>query len=161
MKPSLGKTIVAVATTLVVVSIIAGVILVGSPAQGRLQRLDAGRVEDLRGIMLAMDLFWTHHERLPASLDELMEDPRVQVNTVDPGSADSYEYYLLDEDTYELCAIFDRESLAPARRAPADFWSHGVGRRCFELSVDTSGRGADRQGIQKAISAVGVSSHER
>jgi hypothetical protein len=134
----------ASATTVVVVSVIAGVILVGSPAQGRLERLDAGRIEDLKGIMLAMDLFWSRNERLPASLEELTEDPRVQVNTVDPGSAEPYEYYPLDEDAYELCASFDGESAAPGRRTPADFWSHGVGRQCFKLSVDTSGRGADR-----------------
>ena len=139
MKPSLGKTLVAVATTLVVVSIIAGVILVGSPAQGRLQRLDAGRIEDLRGIMVAMDTFWIRNERLPASLEELMEDPRVQANNLDPGSGESYDYDLVDEETYELCATFDRESPEPARRTSADFWSHGVGRQCFELSVDTSG----------------------
>ena len=143
MKPSLGKTIVAFATTLVVVSIIAGVILVGSPAQGRLQRLDAGRIEDLKGIMLAMDLYWRRNEQLPASLEELGADPRVQENTVDPGSAEPYEYRPLDEDTYELCASFDGESPRPGRRTPADFWSHGVGRRCFELSVDASGLEAD------------------
>ncbi len=144
MKPSLGKTIVAMGTTLVVVSIITGVILVGSPARGRLERLDAGRIEDLRGIMPAIDLFWKRNERLPTSLEELTEDPRVQVNTVDPGSAEPYDYALLDEETYELCAIFDRESPETARRTTADFWSHGVGRRCFELSVDTSGRAADK-----------------
>jgi len=144
LKPSLGKTIVAIATSLVVVSTIAGVILVGSPAEGRLQRLDTGRIEDLKGIMVAIDSFWVRNERLPASLEVLGADPRVRMNTVDPGSAEPYEYYPLDEDTYELCASFDGESLAPGRRTPADFWSHGVGRQCFELSVDASGRGADR-----------------
>ena len=43
------------ATTLVVVSIITGVILVGSPARGRLERLDAGRIEDLRGMLVFLE----------------------------------------------------------------------------------------------------------
>ncbi len=141
MKSPPGRLIVAVATAVVVASIIAGVIVVGSPARGRLERFDADRIEDLEGIMRAMDRFWSRNERLPASLEELGEDPRIRVNTVDPGSAESYEYHILDEDTYELCAIFDRESPAPPRRTPADFWSHGVGRQCFELGVGTSGRG--------------------
>jgi len=144
LKPSLGRTIVAIATTLVVASIIAGVILVGSPAQSRRERLDAGRVEDLRGIMVEMDSFWIRNERLPASLEELAEDPRVHVNTVDPGSAEPYEYHPLDEGTYELCASFDGESPAPGRRRLANYWSHEAGRQCFELRVDTSRRGADR-----------------
>ena len=143
MKTTLGKTMLVAATTLVVGSIIAGVILVGSPAEGRLQQLDSARIEDFRGIVTAMDSYWDREERLAISLDELAEDPRTQVNTIDPGSAQSYEYRALDEDTYELCATFDRESLAPARRN-SDFWSHRVGRQCFELDVDTSGRGADR-----------------
>ena len=79
-----------------------------------------------------------------ASLEVLGADPRVHVSTVDPGSAEPYEYRPLDEDTYELCASFDGESPAPRRRTPAGFWSHGVGRQCFELSVVVSGRGADR-----------------
>ena len=55
MKPSLGKTMLAAATTLVVGSSIAGVILVGSPSEGRFQRLDSGRIEDFKQIMAATD----------------------------------------------------------------------------------------------------------
>ena len=144
MKPSLGKTMLAAATTLVVGSIIAGVILVGSPSEGRFQRLDSGRIEDFKQIMAATDSYWDRNERLPTSLDELAEDARTQVNMVDPGSAQSYEHRALDEDTYELCTTFDRESLESARRSSADFWRHGVGRQCFEVDVDTSGEAADR-----------------
>ena len=138
MKPSLGKTIVVAATTLVVVSIIAGVILVGSPAERRLQQLDSARIEDLTGIVTAIDTFWIRNERLPASLAELADDPRVHANTVDPDLGESYHYELLREDTYRLCAEFDRESPAPAGRTAVDFWSHGVGRRCFDLEVSAS-----------------------
>ncbi len=140
MKPSFGQAILAAATTLVVGSIIAGVILVGSPAEGRQQQLDSGRIRDLRGIMAAMDSYWDRNERLTTSLDELAEDPRSRVNTVDPVSALSYEYRALGEETYELCATFDRESPPPTGRASADFWRHGAGRQCFELTVDTSGQ---------------------
>jgi hypothetical protein len=143
MKSSLGKTIVVATTILVVASIIAGVILVGSPSEGRFQQLDSGRISDLREIMAATDSYWDRNERLPTSLDELAEDPRTQVNTIDPGSAQSYEYRALDENSYELCATFDRESLEPARRSSADFWRHWAGRQCFELDVDTSGEATD------------------
>ena len=144
MKSSLGKAILAAATTLVVGSIIAGVILVGSPTEGRLQQLDSARIEDLDSITVAVDSYWDLTERLPTSLDELAEDPRTQVNTVDPGSAQSYEYRALGGDRYELCATFDRASAAPPPRVSADFWSHGVGRQCFEVNVDTSGQRDDR-----------------
>ena len=144
MKPSLGTAIVAVAATVVVASIITGVILVGSPSEGRLRQFDSTRIADLQGIMRAMDSFWSRNERLTASLEELMADPRVRVRNLDPGSAEPYDYTPLDEDTYELCATFDRESAAPMRPSSADFWRHGMGRQCFELDVDTSREGANR-----------------
>ncbi len=144
MKPTIGQTIVAAAGTVIVTSIIAGVILVGSPAEGRLQRFDSARIEDLKGIMVGMDSFWSRNKRLPASLEELMADPRVAVRTQDPGSAEPYDFAPLDEDTFELCATFDLESPEPARPSSADFWRHGAGRQCFELDVDTSDEVGDR-----------------
>ncbi len=143
MKPSLGQTIVAAAATVVVASIITGVILVGSPSEGRLQRFDSTRIEDLKGIMVAMDSFWSRNERLAVSLEELMADPRVEVAAQDPGSAEPYGYTPLDEEAYQLCAMFDLESSAPTRPSSADFWRHGAGRQCFQLDVDTSDDVAD------------------
>jgi len=137
VKSSHGKILLAVATTVVLASIIAGVILVGGPASGRLERLDKDRIEDLREIMQALDRFWDDKERLPATLEELAEDPRVRVRILDPGSGEPYKYHVLDDSAYELCAVFDRESRAP-RRTPADFWNHGIGRRCFVLSAKPS-----------------------
>jgi len=138
VKTSHGRTILAIASTVVVGSIVAGVILVGSPERGRLQRLDGRRVEDLSAIVDAMDGFWERNDRLPASLAELTEDPRVRVSTLDPGSGDQYEYRLGGEGAYELCATFDFESPAREPRAQENFWTHSAGRQCFELRVDTS-----------------------
>ncbi|MFC1530854.1 hypothetical protein ACFL5T_01230 [Gemmatimonadota bacterium] len=139
MKPPPGRLMLAVATTVVAASIVAGVILVGTPESGRLERLDTDRVEHLQGIMRAIDRFGDEDERLPDTLEELAEDPRTRVDILDPESLESYEYRVLDDSTYELCAVFDRESRASRRAAPVDFWYHGVGRHCFELEVRPSG----------------------
>ncbi len=135
---SSGKVVLSIASLVVLGSIVAGVILVGGPAKGRLERLDGERVEDLQGIMRAIDQFWKDHERLPETLEDLARDPREQVNTIDPASAVGYEY-LLDDNTYRLCAVFDGESRAPGR-APAGFWSHSGGRQCFELAPKLTAR---------------------
>ena len=45
---------------------------------------------------------------------------------------DAYEYRPLDDRKFELCAVFERES-AQASAFAAGFWSHGAGRRCFQL----------------------------
>ena len=73
MKPSVGKVIMTVGTTVVAVSIIAGVILVGSPAEGRREQLDSTRVEDLKRIMSATDSFWERNARLPEKYFPLAE----------------------------------------------------------------------------------------
>jgi len=136
MTRSLGKSILVVATAVVGVSVIAGIVVIGSPSEGRFQELDSGRTADLQGIMGATDLFWSRNERLPNALEELAEDPRTSINTVDPGLVQPYSYRILGEDEYELCATFDRESTASPGRPVADFWRHGPGRQCFEIEVD-------------------------
>lgn len=102
MTRSLGKPILVVATAVVVLSVAAGIVVIGSPSDGRLQELDSGRIADLRGIMGATDLFWSRNERLPGALEELAEDPRTSINTVDPGSTRPYSYRILDDDTYAV-----------------------------------------------------------
>ena len=138
MSASLGKRILVVASAVVVLSITAGIIAIGSPSEGRFEQLDAGRVTDLQNIMRATDEFWSRNERLPTGLTELADDPRASVNTLDPGSAAPYGYRIVDEDGYELCATFDRPSTESPGRPREDFWRHGAGERCFELEVDKS-----------------------
>lgn len=136
MSGSLGHRILVVATSVVVLSIAAGILVIGSPSEGRLEQLDAGRVADLQGIMRATDEFWSRNERLPVTLDELASDPRVSVNTLDPGSALPYGYRVTGAEAYELCATFDRPSTESPGRPREDFWRHGAGERCFPLEVD-------------------------
>ncbi len=140
MKRSLGTSILVVATAVAAVSVVVGILIIGSPSEGRLNALDSGRVADLQGIMGATDLFWSRNERLPRDLAELAADPRTALNTVDPGASEPYSYRIVDVDTYELCAIFDRDSATLPGRPLADFWRHGSGLHCFELEVDKAVR---------------------
>ena len=136
MSRALGKPILVGASSVVLMSVIAGIIIIGSPVEGRFQQLDSGRVEDLRGIMRATDLFWSRNQRLPSSLDELAADPRASVNTVDPDSGQPYAYDQLGDERYELCATFDRASVASPVRPIEEFWQHVAGHQCFEVDVD-------------------------
>ncbi len=142
MRVSAGATVfIVVAIGVVVAAVVGGLIALPPPSEERARRLDERRVEDLRGITGAMDLYWTRHGRLPASMEELSRESGVRVSTRDPGTAQDYELRLLDAATYELCASFERisaESGDPtglAQDASEDFWSHGVGRRCFGLDA--------------------------
>ena len=132
MTLSRGHLLLAAGITASIAAVVAGVMVTGSPAQGRMQRLDQARASDLQSIAVAIDTFWHRHGRVPGSLNELVADPRAQVSIEDPGSDQAYEYRILGDDSYELCAVFALASL-PNNRAPDASWSHEAGRNCFAL----------------------------
>jgi hypothetical protein len=150
--PAGTHVLVGIAVAAVLIAVVSGLIVLGPPNEERIRRLDGRRVEDLRGITRAVDLYWTRHGGLPTSLDELSGESGVNINSHDPGTSQPYDYQVLDDKTYELCARFQRDSPEPTvrsaqpRQAPSttpasqrvrkSFWSHGAGRQCFRPAVE-------------------------
>lgn len=118
---------------MVVVAVGGGLMILGSPADERVNRLDARRVADLQQIDRAVSLHWTRQGRLPASLDEVSRDPGIAINLVDPTTMEPYAYRALDEKTFEVCAVF--ESMEPREQSRSTFWSHGTGRQCVRRAA--------------------------
>jgi hypothetical protein len=139
MKLSTGSLMLGASVTAVVAVVVAGLFVLGSPAEERARRIDARRVADLRGIVAATDLFWTRHSELPASLEALNREPGVRLNTGDPATSEIYGYQPLDSVQYELCASFERETEATSN-APAmaerNLWAHGSGQQCFQFEAE-------------------------
>jgi hypothetical protein len=121
-----------VVTVAVTAAIGWGIFVVGSPADERSRRLDQRRVQDLIGVAQAVDVFWTRRASLPASLQAVRDEVGVQVTITDPGTNAPYEFRVLAENRYELCAVFEGESAEAAGVRTADFWSHRSGRQCFQ-----------------------------
>jgi type II secretory pathway pseudopilin PulG len=113
-----------------IAAVAAGLFVLGSPGEERVRRMDERRVQDLASIAQAIDVYWTRHARLPASVEELRQEPVGDVRYNDPDTNKAYEYRSLEADRYELCAEFARDSRASDRSA-AGFWSHRAGRQCF------------------------------
>src|SRR5712691_7947951 len=111
---------------LVVVAVAAGLFIIGSPSEERVRRLDERRLNDLRLIQFAVDLYSKDHARLPGTLAELLQEPRTGPETRDPITRQEYGYRTLAERAYQVCADFDRESPADIDKT---FWSHGRGRQ--------------------------------
>ncbi len=131
-----GRTIlVAVVVAVVVAAVIAGVLLIGSPGEERMRRLDAKRVADLRTIVSSIDDYWQRHDRLPIALADFGSEPDLSPQTRDPETDDLYEYRALDSTAYELCSVFNLPAVRS--RTDADFWFHAEGRQCFFLEVKT------------------------
>lgn len=126
----------AAVAVVVAAAIIGGIMMLGSPAQARLERLDERRVEDLGALSGAIDFYWTRRGGLPTALDSLRLEPGAAAAPMrDPGTGAWYEYQPVSAREYEVCASFDRPS-PPRTDDRADlFWSHGVGRQCFRREV--------------------------
>ena len=126
----LWTTVVAV-----VVTVVAGIIAVGSPNEARMHELDAKRVQDLNSLTIAINAYWRNQDHLPASLHELSTGPGFYAPIRDPNGT-FYDFHQLGERKYDLCAIFDRESEDETNLFALQFRHHGAGHQCFALSVD-------------------------
>ncbi len=124
------KVVVVVAVLVVLGALGGGFYLVGPPADQRARRLDERRENDLRQLRLAIDLYWTRNNTLPASLQELAKEAGTTIYSRDPERGGPYEYSVQPPDRYEVCATFTRES-----EARDDFWSHGSGRQCYSITA--------------------------
>jgi|SRR6266542_4507228 len=141
MKITAGKyVVVGLVIVAVIAAVVAGLVLLGSPTEARLRQMDRKRVDDLRNISSAIDLYWTREKRLPASLEDLSQQPGLSLNIRDPGTAKPYEYHARAAGSYELCATFERDSAERSGAHGGDFWSHGAGRQCFQLEARDVGR---------------------
>lgn len=125
-----GGAVVAVAAA----TVVGGFLLAGPPSEARAYRLDNRRESDLRTVASMVDLHWNREKALPASVEAApktrgsMEAPR------DPVTNAPYDFRVIDDKHYELCATFER----PSQRAPVDgdpFWAHTSGRQCFRLEA--------------------------
>ncbi len=145
-KPINVRLIVAISLVVAVLTVvIVGVILLDSPAQERLRRLDERRVSDLREIAYALDAYWTREGMLPSSLGELSNEERIVRELADPETGAAYEYRVLSHDSYELCAIFASEMDVRSRDVPYEHvWSHNAGRQCFQMEAQDVERPLER-----------------
>lgn len=134
---------------LIVLSIAAGFLIVGSPQSQRAMRIDAQRVSDLQSLQSQIVNFYQQKERLPQNLAELNDPLSYYTTPVDPKTKQDYGYRTTNapnaNPSFEVCATFDTQSLGtdPSYAEPMgryvgmdSKWEHGVGQTCFERVID-------------------------
>jgi hypothetical protein len=131
-----GSLLLGAAALAVVAAVVTGLFVLGSPMEERERQLDNRRVADLQAIMAATNLYWTRYSRVPATLDELIAEPGVQLRTADPASSEVYGYQSMDGIRYQVCASFDLASEEISRDPTRDLWAHGAGSQCFSLEPE-------------------------
>lgn len=136
---AMGRWLVIVASVVVVATLVAAIIAMGSPSAQRAARLDASRVQDLEQIVQAVDYYVEANGSLPPDLATLANQPGQRLSITDPVDAAPYVYEVTAERAYRLCAVFNTDTAKPRDAATpwlGNNWNHGAGRQCFERKVD-------------------------
>jgi hypothetical protein len=144
-----GARVVGLAAgILVVATIVAGFLIIGTPWQAREYRYDTERVSHLQGIQSEIINYWRSKEVLPKQLPDLNNSLSGFYVLSDPKTNEAYEYRVISPLTFELCATFAASSRPnsleersvpvkyPAGEMASDTWYHDAGRTCFTRVID-------------------------
>lgn len=135
-----SKLFVWIVVALVIGVVVYGIVLSGSPAKQRSLQFDQTRVSDLQQISFAVDEYWERNTQLPESLEDLRDQRYTYVRSAtDPRTGELYEYRMVSEKSYELCAVFEKDSAEQQEQYPKPFseqlWEHGIGHTCFSIEA--------------------------
>lgn len=153
-RPDEGKKqmrlMVVGSVVVIIASIIGGFYFVGTPKTARLQKFDSERVSELQTLQSQLVTYWNQKGALPDELSALVDPLSGFELPLDPDTNQSYEYKKTGELTFELCAMFARETPKwekSQQRPPymmydaygnqtSDNWDHGVGEKCYARTID-------------------------
>lgn len=136
---ALGKRLLLAAGVLAVLALAGGFMLMGSPSQQRLQRIDQRRVGDLQQLDLLVRTQQKETGQLPPDLAAVAARPGVAVAIADPETGKPYGYAIEGPKRFRLCAEFatDTAKSARGRNAWPLEWAHAAGPACFVRRIET------------------------
>lgn len=126
---------VIAATTVVILTlsaVIGSFFLIDSPAVARMKNFDRLRIDHLNQLNNLIQYQYSQDKVLPADLAAAKFS-----HLVDPENGRPYDYQVVADKKYELCATFS----LPAERqdgfhfGPADWYFHDAGYQCFVISI--------------------------
>ena len=143
-KTKLPRNVGIVTILIALGTIILGFVFVGSPASQRLVRMDSQRVEDLAEIQYEMINYYSLKQELPETLSDLNNSISGFVAPTDPEDQSEYQYQIISDLEFELCATFATESTDSSVQSRAMYygerstenWSHQIGYTCFTRTID-------------------------
>lgn len=135
----LPKTIGIITAVVIFVSLVGAFLLVDSPAVARAKAFDQTRVNNLSEIRYTIDSYYNKFEKLPESLNDL-DDQRAFLQKTDPETNQPYEYKIIDEKSYELCADFNTSIKGLTEKDERFYYGpdgfvYEEGRNCFTKKV--------------------------
>ena len=125
---------------IILIFIIAGFSVLGSPKTQRLLRLDNQKITDLQNLEWQVINYWQTNGMIPDLLPNISADQQ---------TGTPYEYKKTGGMEFELCAVFNAENeAAPNTKTPSavypggmgmpinENWNHSIGHQCFSRTID-------------------------
>ena len=155
---SRGRKIWAIVVgVIILVSIVLGFSILGSPQSQRLMRYDNQKITDLQNIQQQVISYWQVNGTIPVSLKDLESSEEftkygMVVIPTDTQLKKDYEYRSTGQMTFELCADFNKEDMNQNQYVVPECtgtcyptkvsviqnnnWNHKAGRQCFSRVID-------------------------
>jgi hypothetical protein len=131
MSPS-GRVLAGGLVAAIILGVTLAALQLEPPSTVHDQHLDSARIQQLNKVDMEVKTFNRTAGHLPAHLEELWaENPYTRDNFLDPESGAPFEYRVVKENTFELCATFLRASKESAVPAYDSSWKHPPGHFCF------------------------------
>ena len=130
---------------LVIAVFSSSLLIVETPTETRNRKIDDAILNNFSEIKEALDTFYNEDSKLPESLDELKEEYNylTDEDLEDLVTKERYEYKIIDDKTFELCATF-RSSNKNNEETRNDYykeeWPHDSGFQCIKQKVSELGR---------------------
>lgn len=129
----------AFSSIIIILAIVFGFIVGGTPFEARVKKFDLERVNNLQTISSCVSAFTYDNERLPVSLDELKNNVRYNYcsRIIDPETKKDYEYKVISKGEFELCAEFNLSTLEDFQDLGyyGSFTKHDQGWSCEKQTV--------------------------
>jgi hypothetical protein len=149
--PKQSKLWSVAVSAIVLLSIISGFMLIGSPSHQRNVNMDARRIDDLNNIQYQVVNYYQQKGVLPLDLTEMLDPLTGNVIPLDPETFESYKYKTTDKLSFSICANFKTDSESTKDTAndssimlsqyqplgANDNWQHKIGETCFDRKIDT------------------------
>ncbi len=123
----------------VLLSIVLGFSVLGSPRTQRLYKYDEQKVSGLQELSYRVDTYYSSKGILPSSMVELKSyDSYMEMMVKDQQTGKEFEYVKTGDTTYSVCADFNKESNdAGAKTYYSNTnWKHAAGRDCLKKTVN-------------------------
>jgi len=144
--PKRSRIIIAIASLVVIASLVGGFVIMGSPMKMRDLRFDDQRLSDLQSIQWQLINYWQQKGSLPSDLALIEDAISGFYLPIDPETGAVYTYEKTGKLSFKLCGTFTLPSRTDVRgrglespmmvSGPDEGWRHDAGVTCFDRTID-------------------------